>query len=76
MSVTQLFWATGDDIPQIRALEVAPVALLVAASVLMTVKAEPVMRYTSRTAAALMQGGRYIDAVMTTPPVADRAARP
>lgn len=72
----QLFWAAEDDIPQIRALEVAPVALLVAASVLMTVKAEPVMRYTNRTAAALVQGGSYIDAVMTTPPVADRAARP
>lgn len=54
--------------PRLRVIECLPVAGLLAACVLMTVRAEPVLRYTRAAAEALQTPSLYIDAVMLTLP--------
>jgi multicomponent K+:H+ antiporter subunit D len=51
------------------------VLLLLVASLLLTVFAEPVVRYTTATAASLNAPRAYIDAVLETPPVPDPVVR-
>lgn len=65
----QHFWAPQDrPSPRLRVVEGAPIALLILACVVLTVRAEPVMRYASATAASLHAPTQYIDAVMSAKP--------
>ncbi len=66
----RFFWAPLDrTAPLLRAVEYLPIGVLVGACVVLTVKAESVMRYTNATAAALYQPRHYIDAVMSSRPL-------
>lgn len=62
------FWAKGGRLaPKVKPLEAAAVVALVGASLLLTVFAQPVMRYTTDTATYLHDPRPYIDAVLGTP---------
>ncbi len=65
-------WRTGSapQAPRLKVVEVASVVALIVACVLLTVYAEPVVRYTKATAAALHSPSSYIAAV------ASKKARP
>ena len=64
------FWAAGKIVPpHLPLTEVAPVCLLLAASVLLTVQAGPVMAYLTRTAQNLHHPDRYVGRVLSEPPV-------
>ncbi len=67
----QTFWANDGDAPPIRMLEAAPVIALTAMLVLITVRAEDVLRYTNATARALEAPTLYVDGVFAAPRVAD-----
>ncbi|HEX7786024.1 MAG TPA: monovalent cation/H+ antiporter subunit D, partial [Methylomirabilota bacterium] len=61
----RIFWATQIPAPpRVRVLELAPVALLIALSVSLTLQAEPAMRYLQQAAQALHAPGGYIDEVL------------
>jgi len=61
-------WARGNlSAPQVRGAEAGAVATLLATSVLLTVFAEPVMRYTRATAAGVHAQLQYIETVRSTP---------
>jgi multicomponent K+:H+ antiporter subunit D len=60
------FWTGGRIAPHLKAVEAAAVLTLVAACVLLTVFAEPAMRYTRATAAALHAPSGYIQSVLST----------
>jgi multicomponent K+:H+ antiporter subunit D len=62
------FWSSGGAAPRIKGVEVLPVLALMLSSVLLTVFAEPVLRYTRATAAGLHAPRGYIDAVLSTKP--------
>lgn len=63
------FWATHDRrTPEIRVLEGLPIAALMALCVILTVKANDVMRYTQNTADALHSPDTYVRAVMEQAP--------
>ncbi|MDO5642014.1 MAG: monovalent cation/H+ antiporter subunit D [Paracoccus sp. (in: a-proteobacteria)] len=68
------FWVHAENPPKVLALETAPVALLLAALVLLSLRAEPVMRMTLRSAEGLLSG-TYAETVMSVRPV-DPALRP
>jgi multicomponent K+:H+ antiporter subunit D len=78
------FWSKGGHVaPQLRAAEASAVLLLLMTSSLLTVFAEPVVRYTAATAISLHAPRPYIDAVLqsrarpgTALPVADGASPP
>jgi multicomponent K+:H+ antiporter subunit D len=78
----RFFWTPVDrGAPVLRVVEFLPIALLVAACVLLTVRAEALLRYTQATASALYAPRGYIDAVLSarplpTPTNADRLAPP
>ncbi|HWS73810.1 MAG TPA: monovalent cation/H+ antiporter subunit D [Quisquiliibacterium sp.] len=55
--------------PRLRLIEAAPVGLLLAATVAMTLQSGTVMRYLDATAAGLQDWTGYTRAVMTAPPV-------
>lgn len=62
-----LLWTPGEDSPaSLSVIEVAPIALLLAACLGLMVFAGPVYLYMEGTAAALEQGTPYIDAVLGT----------
>lgn len=64
------FWAPqGRSTPRLRIIECLPIAALLIACTVLTVRAESVMRYTLATADALHSSVSYVDAVMTTRPV-------
>jgi multicomponent K+:H+ antiporter subunit D len=64
------FWSpVGRAAPRLRAIEVAPIALLLAACVLITVQAEALTRFAGATARALHQPRDYIDAVFAARPL-------
>jgi len=64
------FWAAHDRAaPQLRWVEGLPIAGLLLACVMLTVAAEPVLRYTQAAADALHSPGTYIRAVMSTMPI-------
>lgn len=66
----RFFWTPVDrSAPVLRVAEYLPIALLVAACVLITVRAEALMRYTQATATSLHQPKAYIDAVLSTRPL-------
>lgn len=78
------FWSKGGRVaPQLRAAEGGAVMLMIVASGLLTVFAEPVVRYTTATAASLQTPRIYREAVLQArsrpgyaAPVADGAATP
>ena len=58
------FWASLEGTkPRVLVIEVAPVLLLLLATLLLTVQAGPAMRYMDATARALSAPHQYIDAV-------------
>ncbi len=67
------FWAPQERAaPRLRVIETLPIAALLALCALLTIRAEPVMRYTAYTAQALHQPAAYIRAVLTAQPVERR----
>ena len=65
----RLFWNSGNLItPRLRLSEVMPVTLLIAATVVMSVWAGPIMAYMDRTADYLDSPELYIDAVLSQNP--------
>ncbi|WP_112874872.1 monovalent cation/H+ antiporter subunit D [Paracoccus endophyticus] len=70
----QTFWAAEEDLPAVPTMELLPImALVIAGGLVLTVEAEPVMRYMTRTADALLRPEIYIHGVVTAPPVDARA---
>ena len=67
------FWASMEGtVPRVLVVEMAPVLLLVAVTLVLTVQAGPVMRYMEATVERLARPTLYIDAVMD----ARRAGQP
>lgn len=65
----RFFWMTSErPAPLLRSIEYLPIALLIGFSVLLTVRAEVVMKYAQQTAAALYAPQAYIDAVLSAQP--------
>ena len=63
----QRFWTPQDrPSPLLRRNECIPIVILLALSVVMTFKAEPLLRYTQDTAAELDNSSRYVEAVLGT----------
>ena len=66
----RFFWTPVDrDAPVLRVVEYLPIALLVGACVLITVRAESVSRFATATAGALHRPQGYVDAVRSTRPL-------
>jgi multicomponent K+:H+ antiporter subunit D len=64
------FWAIGRPVPpRLQLSEAAPVGMLLAITLGMTVSAGPAFDYLGRVSDDLHQTGRYIDAVLSEPPV-------
>jgi multicomponent K+:H+ antiporter subunit D len=65
------FWSypEGRPAPRVRIVEGLPVGLIIAACILMTVRAEPVMSYLQATATDLYAPSDYISSVLATRPV-------
>ena len=60
------FWApAGRAIPRLRVIETLPIAALILLCVLITVKADPIMRYMDAAAAALHDPRDYINSVLS-----------
>jgi multicomponent K+:H+ antiporter subunit D len=65
------FWASPERaVPRVGLVEIAPVLLLLAACLALTVQAGPVMRYLQATAEALHAPQGYVQGVLPTPPAA------
>ncbi|MGE0159802.1 MAG: monovalent cation/H+ antiporter subunit D [Gemmatimonadales bacterium] len=63
------FWATSERLAvRVRALEAASVLALIAGGILLTVWAEPALRYARATATELHAPSGYIQAVLSTQP--------
>jgi multicomponent K+:H+ antiporter subunit D len=66
----QRFWTPEErPSPLLRRYECVPIFFLLGLSILLTFKAEPLMRYTLATAQSLNNPERYVMAVMATRPV-------
>jgi multicomponent K+:H+ antiporter subunit D len=64
------FWASGERVAvRMRVVEGASVLALIACGILLTVWAEPVMRYTRATASQLHTPRGYVEAVLSTEPL-------
>jgi multicomponent K+:H+ antiporter subunit D len=62
------FWAPRDEnVPRVRAIEMAPVLLLLALCVVLTIKPGAAMRYVDDAAQALHAPRAYIDQVLSSP---------
>ncbi len=60
------FWApSGRAVPRLRVIETFPIAVLILLCVLITVKADPIMRYMDAAAAALHDPRDYISSVLS-----------
>lgn len=60
------FWApSGRAVPRLRVIETFPIAALIAICVVMTFRADPVMRYMDAAAQSLHDPKDYIDAVLS-----------
>jgi multicomponent K+:H+ antiporter subunit D len=65
----RIFWTSLDRaVPQVRFIEMAPVAVLLLLCVTLTVQAGPAMRYMEATAAVLHAPQHYIHEVQPPPP--------
>src|SRR5690606_24670857 len=60
------FWATDrQKAPRLKGVEAASVLTLVFSCVLLTISAEPILRYTTATAASLHTPKEYVTAVLS-----------
>jgi multicomponent K+:H+ antiporter subunit D len=64
-SGVRIFWGATASPPRVRLIEMAPVALLLALCLALTVLAGPAMDYLNATAQALHAPGGYIESVLT-----------
>ena len=72
----QRFWTPEErPSPLLRRYECVPIFLLLGLSILLTFKAEPLMRYTQAAADSLNNPERYVMAVMATRPVLSPEAK-
>jgi multicomponent K+:H+ antiporter subunit D len=72
----QRFWTPEErPSPLLRKLECAPIFLLLGLSIVLTFKAEPLLRYTQATAEALNNPQQYVMAVLGTRAVASPEAK-
>jgi len=72
----QQFWSPADSPPRgLKLVECAPVLGLIVASAWLTLRAEPVLRYTRAAAEALHEPKAYIDTVLATNPMPGQARR-
>ena len=63
------FWASIErDLPHVRMVELAPIAILLILCIALTVQASWAMRYMQMTAEGLARPGSYIGAVFAAPP--------
>jgi multicomponent K+:H+ antiporter subunit D len=63
------FWAPqGRPVPRLRVVEGAPIAALLVACAVLTVRADAAVRYAQATAYGVLDPARYIDAVMSATP--------
>ena len=63
------FWAPqGRTVPRLRVVEGAPIAALLVACAVLTVRADAAVRYAQATAYGVLDPARYIDAVMSATP--------
>ena len=63
------FWAPqGRTVPRLRVVEGAPIAALLVACAVLTVRADAAVRYAQATADGVLDPARYIDAVMSATP--------
>lgn len=66
----RFFWMTsGRPAPLLRSIEYLPIALLIVFSVLLTVRAEVVMKFAKQTSSTLHSPQLYMDAVLSAKPV-------
>ncbi|UBM23766.1 monovalent cation/H+ antiporter subunit D [Pseudomonas sp. p1(2021b)] len=66
----QRFWKPEErPSPLLRRYECLPIVLLLGLCILLSIQAEPLLRYTQDTAASLQAPDTYIDAVMATRPL-------
>jgi multicomponent K+:H+ antiporter subunit D len=65
------FWAYPQErpAPRLRVVECLPIVLILAVCVVLTLRAQPVMRYLQATADALHSPTDYITSVLSTRPV-------
>lgn len=68
----QTFWATEGSGPRILALELAPIAVLVGMTLLLTTEAQDTLRYMRATARVLQTPALYVEGVFAAPRVADQ----
>ncbi|RMQ42624.1 putative monovalent cation/H+ antiporter subunit D [Pseudomonas cichorii] len=67
---TQRFWTPLESpSPLLRRNECLPIIILLGLCIALTIKAEPLLRYTQDTAAALHEPTQYVQSVMATRPV-------
>ncbi len=67
------FWAEEREVPRVRVIEMAPVAVLLALTLMLTLQAGPAMRYMEITARALHDPIQYIDGVLSAPRIGREA---
>jgi multicomponent K+:H+ antiporter subunit D len=61
----RIFWSTpAGQAPSVRAVEIVPVAALLAACLALTVAAGPAMRYAAQAAHVLHEPRLYVDGVL------------
>jgi multicomponent K+:H+ antiporter subunit D len=71
----QTFWAPSEEeVPKVLLVEIAPVIALLAVTVVMTVEAQPVMRYMQATSEALHRPDVYVEGVLGAPRVSREPA--
>ncbi|MDQ8727688.1 monovalent cation/H+ antiporter subunit D [Bradyrhizobium sp. LHD-71] len=72
----RVFWAPVDaTVPRVLVVELVPIIFLLLLTLALTVRGGPVMRYMEDTASAVHAPERYIDSVLTAPPVPAPAAQ-
>jgi multicomponent K+:H+ antiporter subunit D len=72
----RVFWApSGRAVPRLRVIETFPIAALLVLCVIITLRAEPVMRYMDATAAALHAPDDYIRSVLSARQLTGSAAQ-
>lgn len=72
----RVFWApSGRAVPRLRVIETFPIAALLVLCVIITLRAEPVMRYMDATAAALHAPDDYIRSVLSARQLTESATQ-
>ena len=66
----QRFWTPQErPSPALRRYECIPIVLLLGLCIVLSVRAEPLLRYTQDTAASLQDPEQYVNAVLGTRPI-------